>query len=946
MVLENITVRGAREHNLKNIDLVIPKNSLTVFTGLSGSGKSTLAFDTIYAEGQRRYVESLSSYARQFLGVMDKPDVDSIEGLSPAISIDQKGAGHNPRSTVGTVTEIYDYLRLLYARVGTPHCPKCNTVISASSVQTMAQAAANTFDGKKIHVYAPIVRGKKGTYEALFSEYYNKGFVAFRVDGKEFVMDESQRTPKLARYEKHEIWVQADRFDCTRENEPRLAEALESACAAAGGLAVVAGEDGGEELFNQQSSCPDCGTSFEELQPRLFSFNSPFGACTTCHGLGVKSEFDEGLIIPDKNKAIEDGAVAPWGGMFKSFRIQSLEALGHEYGFSVKDPISSLNKEQLKAVLYGSDRKIKYRHVSRDKTSLFAHEGGFEGVIPNLTRLLSQTESNYRREEISKYMITSTCPACQGRRLKPEALAVKIDKLSIAELCDLDVETTRERLRKLKLSDTHKEISRLIMKELEARLSFLCDVGLGYVSLGRSAATLSGGEAQRIRLATQIGSGLTGVLYVLDEPSIGLHQKDNDKLLATLKKLRDLGNTLIVVEHDRDTMLAADNIVDLGPGAGEKGGRIVATGAPKDFIKSKDSLTAAYLRGDEQIATPEKRRTPYEYLTIRGCTGNNLKNIDARFPLHALTAVTGVSGSGKSTLVVDTLQAALFERKYGSKDKPLPFKEIEGDAGVDHVVCVDQSPIGRTPRSNPATYIGAFSPIRELFASTPESRARGFKPGRFSFNVEGGRCGNCSGDGVIKIEMHFLPDVYVECEECKGKRYEPQTLSIRYRGKNIADVLAMSVAESLEFFKNIPQIRRKLQTINDVGLGYIKLGQPSNTLSGGEAQRIKLASELCKRDTGRTVYVLDEPTTGLHFDDVKKLLDVLQKLVQRRNTVIVIEHNLDLIKATDWIVDLGPAGGNAGGQVVATGTPEQVAQNNKSETGRYLKPVMEKDTKK
>lgn len=938
MSQENIVVRGAREHNLKNIDLTIPKDTLTVFTGLSGSGKSTLAFDTIYAEGQRRYVESLSAYARQFLGVMDKPDVDSIDGLSPAIAIDQKAGGHNPRSTVGTVTEIYDYLRLLYARAGTPHCVNDGTAISATSVSTMAQNVMAKFDGEKVRVFAPVVRGKKGTYEALFQEFYQKGFIAFRVNGEEFLMDESQRTPKLERYEKQDIWVQTDKLECKAENTDRLTEALEGACKLAEGLVIVGDNTCKRtELFNQRSSCPQCGSSFEELQPRFFSFNSPFGACAECHGLGEMSEFDEQLVVPHEEKSIEDGAIAPWGGMFKSFRLGMLESLGKELGFSIDQPFVSLNKEQRKAILYGTDRLIKYRHVSRDKTAFFGHEGAFEGVIPNLKRLFHQTESQSRREDLARYMTYSPCPKCKGLRLKPEALAVKIESKNIAEMCAMDVDTARSTLRGLKLTPTQMEINKMVLRELEARLSFLVNVGLSYVTLSRAASTLSGGESQRIRLATQIGSGLTGVLYVLDEPSIGLHQADNDKLLATLKKLRDLGNTLIVVEHDKDTMVASDFLVDLGPGAGEAGGKVVAAAPYKDFIKNKQSITAAYLRGDRKIPTPETRRQHGEYLTLRNCRGNNLKGIDCRIPLRVFTTITGVSGSGKSTLIVDTLQRALFQKLYGSKERPLDCDSIEGVEQVEHAVIVDQSPIGRTPRSNPATYIGAFGAIRDLFTATPEARQRGWGPGRFSFNVPGGRCENCEGDGVIRIEMNFLPDVYVQCEQCKGKRYEPTTLQVKFKGKNIAEVLEMSVESALQFFENIPPVKRKLQTIFDVGLGYIKLGQPSTTLSGGEAQRIKLAAELCKRQATDTLYILDEPTTGLHFEDVNKLLEVLQALVNRRNTVVVIEHNLDVIKSADWVIDLGPGGGNQGGVIIAQGTPEQIAKSKGSETGKYLK---------
>ncbi|MFH1200619.1 MAG: excinuclease ABC subunit UvrA [Candidatus Micrarchaeota archaeon] len=943
MVLENIVIRGAREHNLKNIDLTIPKNTLTVFSGISGSGKSTLAFDTIYAEGQRRYVESLSSYARQFLGVMDKPDVDSIEGLSPAIAIDQKGGGHNPRSTVGTVTEIYDYLRLLYARIGTPHCVNCKTAIAASSISTMAANAGAKFSGQKIRVFAPVVRAKKGTYEALFAELYDKGYTNFRVNGKDFFMDESQRVPKLVRYEKQDIWVQADKFECTADNDARLSEALESATELAGGLAMVCDAACKKcELYNRTSSCPKCGSSFEELQPRLFSFNSPFGACPDCHGLGEKSEFDEGLVVPDPAKTIEDGAVAPWGGMFKSYRLQMVASLGKEMGFTISQPFNALSHEQRKALLYGTDQRVRFKYVSRDGSSAYSHEGAFEGVIPNLRRLLTETKSQYRREEIGRYMTSTQCPSCKGERLKKEALAVTVEGLSLAQLTALDAQSCREKIRGMALTPTQAQIARLIVKELDARLTFLCDVGLGYLTLSRTASSLSGGEAQRIRLATQIGSGLTGVLYVLDEPSIGLHQKDNGKLLATLARLRDLGNTLIVVEHDEDTMLAADFLVDLGPGAGEAGGKIVAAGPRDEFLKSKESITAAYLRGDKTVQMPATRRYAGEFLTLRNCRGNNLKGIDARFPLKCFTAVTGVSGSGKSTLVIDTLQRALFAAKYSSRDAPLAHDGMEGDKKLEHAVCVDQSPIGRTPRSNPATYIGAFAPIRDLFAAMPESRSRGFGPGRFSFNVPGGRCEACEGDGVKRIEMNFLPDVYVQCEQCKGKRYEPQTLSVRYKGKNVAEVLEMSATEGLAFFENVPSARRKLQAIVDVGLGYIKLGQPSTTLSGGEAQRIKLSAELSKRDTSKTIYILDEPTTGLHFDDVGKLLTVLQKLADRGNTIVVIEHNLDVIKAADWVIDLGPAGGGAGGKIIAAGTPEKIAQNPDSETGKYLKHSLAK----
>ncbi|MBI5176733.1 excinuclease ABC subunit UvrA [Candidatus Micrarchaeota archaeon] len=984
-----ITVKGAREHNLKNIDVQIPRNSLTVVTGLSGSGKSTLAFDTIYAEGQRRYVESLSSYARQFLGVMDKPDVDSIDGLSPAISIDQKGAGRNPRSTVGTVTEVYDYLRLLYARIGIPHCVNCGQAIRGMGAEQIAQTVAASAAGKKVQVLSPLVRGKKGTYERLFQEQYEKGIVRFRVDGKEFIMDDDKKVPGLGRYDKHNIEAVIDRItleagpkwkeggkdtkeiDNTTadaagirhdsktsdsstsaydEERTRLQEAIETALknGEAAGIVIILTEEGrgkvNERLFSTQNSCPDCGTSFEKIEPRIFSFNSPFGACAECHGLGVKSEFDPELVIPDRKKTLLEGAIVPWGGMFKSFRMQALAAVGKKFGFDLTTPVEKFDRKQMGVILNGTEQTIQYRHVSGDGSSRWEHEGKFEGVVPNLTRLLAETKSDYRREELKRFMRDSTCPECNGDRLKKEPLAVKVAGRNIVEASSLSISESKKFFSQLESSLTEKEkaIAKLILKEIVARLEFLDNVGLSYLTLGREAGTLSGGEAQRIRLATQIGSGLTGVLYVLDEPSIGLHQRDNRKLLSTLKRLRDLGNTLIVVEHDEETMREADYMLDLGPGAGVHGGKVVAAGTPGEIERAKDSITGAYLRGEKKIEIPKQRRMRGKYLKVVGARGNNLKNVTVHFPTGSLTCVTGVSGSGKSTLVIETLQAALAQKFFFSKGRPLAHERIEGLDGIESVVAIDQSPIGRTPRSNPATYIGAFSPIRELFAMTPEARARGYAPGRFSFNVAQGRCSACEGDGLIRIEMHFLPDVYVQCESCKGRRYDESTLSIRFKGRNIADVLEMSVEEALAFFENVPAVRRKLSCLNDVGLGYAKLGQASTTLSGGEAQRIKLAAELGKTESGKTVYILDEPTTGLHFDDVRKLLDVLHRLAGKGNTVIVIEHNLDVIKTADYVVDIGPEGGDAGGRIIAEGTPEEVAANPKSATGAYLNKALRK----
>ncbi len=955
---DKLIIRGARSHNLKNISLEIPRNSLTVITGLSGSGKSTLAFDTIYAEGQRRYVESLSAYARQFLGVMSKPDVDSIEGLSPAISIEQKTTSRNPRSTVGTTTEIYDYLRLLYARIGKPYCPQCGKPITSQTTDQIANAVLmqgdahlargqnasdisplRNVDGKNAQVISPVIRGKKGTYEKLFDELRQKGFSNVRVNGS--MMELGSKIPKLDKNKKHTIEVVVDRFTATNQNRQRLLEALKTGFReSADGLVIVA-IDKKELLFSQKNSCPDCGISVGELQPRMFSFNSPYGACPECHGLGVKIEFDVDLVVPDPRKTFLEGAIAPWkSSIMGSYYSQLLAGVGEKYGFSLKTQFNVLTPEAKKAVLYGADEKISYHLESKSGDSSYEGSTKFEGVIPNLERLHRQTASDYRRQEMEKYMRELPCPKCKGKRLTPEVLAVKIDGKDISSVTELSVDSAYGFFNSLKLTKTDETIAKPVLREILARLDFLLNVGVGYLSLSRITGTLSGGEAQRIRLATQIGSNLTGVLYVLDEPSIGLHQRDNDKLIATLKSLRDLGNTLIVVEHDEETMRASDYMVDLGPGAGVHGGRIMAIGTPKEIEKSKDSLTGAYLRKEIAIPVPKLRRKPAKWMTLRGARENNLKKIDVRFPLGVFVCITGVSGSGKSTLINEILYKALMRRFSESREEPGKHDRIEGMEFVENTIAIDQAAIGRTPRSNPATYIGAFTPIRELFAGVPEARARGYEPGQFSFNVQKGRCQACEGDGVKRIEMQFLPDVYVTCEECDGKRYDSETLQVKYKGKNIHDVLSMSVEEALQFFQNIPAIKNKLETMVDVGLGYISLGQPATTLSGGEAQRIKLAAELSRRDTGRTLYILDEPTTGLHFADVSKLLAVLQRLTDRGNTVLVIEHNLDVIKSSDWIIDLGPEGGDAGGEVIAAGTPEDIAKNKESYTGDYLKKVL------
>jgi len=937
---DDIYIKGARVHNLKNIALTIPRNKLVVITGVSGSGKSSLAFDTIYAEGQRRYVESLSAYARQFIGLMEKPDVDVIEGLSPAIAIDQKSASKNPRSTVGTMTEIYDYLRLLYARIGIPHCPNDGTEIKKQTPDEIVEQIFKNLPHKKIEILAPLVRGRKGEYKALFEKYLKKGYVRVRVDNE---MHSLQEEIPLDKNKKHDIDLVVDRVVVVDDEKSRIEDSIELALSEGDGVVKVRDEEGQEYLYSSKFACPVCGFSIEEIEPRLFSFNSPYGACPECTGLGFKIEPDPDLIVRDWNLSLEEGAIQiPGFRGFDTYTFQILLQVARKYGIDTYKPLKKLSKDELDIIFYGTEGKTPVRITSKNGET-YSFSTYFEGIVNLLKRRYNETESENMKEEYEKFMRRVECPVCHGKRLKPEALAVTVDGINIADLTSMSVNQAYRFFINLekKLTEKEKMISHQIIKEIKNRLKFLLDVGLSYLTLDRPSETLAGGEAQRIRLATQVGSKLVGVLYVLDEPSIGLHPRDTDKLLNTLKELRDLGNTVIVVEHDEETIREADYIIDIGPGAGEEGGYVVKTGTLQDIINEHRSLTGQYLKGELKIPVPgERRKGNGEFLVVIGAREHNLKNIDVAFPLHTFICVTGVSGSGKSTLIYDILYKALMKKLYKTKEEPGKHDKIEGIEYIDKVVMVDQSPIGRTPRSNPATYTGAFTPIRELFASLPESKAKGYKAGRFSFNVPGGRCEACEGNGYIKVEMQFLPDVYVPCEVCHGKRYNKETLEIKYKGKSIADVLEMSVKEALAFFENIPEIKRKLQFLDDVGLGYIKLGQSATTLSGGEAQRVKLASELQKRGTGRTVYFLDEPTTGLHFADVHKLIDVLQRLVNQGNTVIIIEHNLDVIKSADYIIDLGPEGGERGGYVVATGTPEEVANNPKSYTGQYLKKVL------
>lgn len=932
--MKNIIIRGAREHNLQNINITLPRDKFIVITGLSGSGKSTLAFDTLYAEGQRRYVESLSAYARQFLGLMHKPDVDSIEGLSPAISIEQKTTSKNPRSTVGTVTEIYDYLRLLFARIGTPYCPTHGIRIEAQSPERIAQRITTEMD-ESVIILSPVVRQKKGTYEKLIADLNKEGYTRVRVNKTIYRSDEKI---KLDRYKKHDIEIVIDRLKTT--DQSRLAEACENALLKSKGLMIVLDKDENEHIFSSDMTCPKCDIMFEELQPRMFSFNSPFGACETCGGLGIKMDFDPDLIIPDKKLCIADGALAIYRNAVDGWRGQYVGAVAKHFGFDVFTPIKDLTDEQYDVLMNGSKKKIKFSLTMKNGDANWSHMGQWEGLMPQSERLYKQTQSDYRRRELEKFMRISPCPACGGKRLKEKVLAVKIDGKSIIDVTDMPIKKAIEFFENLALSEKEIQIARQILKEIRERLQFLDKVGLNYLTLSRSSGTLSGGEAQRIRLATQIGSNLMGVLYILDEPSIGLHQSDNQRLIDTLHRLRDIGNTLIVVEHDEDTIRKADYVVDMGPGAGLHGGKIVARGTPKQIERSPHSLTGKYLAGKLSIPEPLERRKAKEFIELMGCKENNLKNIDVKIPIGLLTLVTGVSGSGKSTLVNEILYKGMMRKLHRSKIRAGAHDDIVLGAVIDKVIVIDQSPIGKTPRSNPATYTKVFDEIRKIFAETAEARLRGYKPGRFSFNVKGGRCEACGGDGVIKIEMNFLPDVYVECEECKGKRYNKESLQIRFKNKSIADVLDMSVEEALELFTNIPAIKQKLETLFQVGLEYIKLGQRSTTLSGGEAQRIKLTRELSKKATGRTLYLLDEPTTGLHFHDVKKLIKVLNDLVEKGNTVIVIEHNLDVVKSADYIIDLGPDGGDDGGQIVAQGPPSLVARVEQSYTGKFLKTIL------
>lgn len=940
-MLDKITIKGAKEHNLKNVSLEIPKNELIVFTGVSGSGKSSLAFDTIFAEGQRRYIESLSTYARQFLGQMDKPDVEYIDGLSPAISIDQKSTSNNPRSTVGTVTEIYDYLRLLYARAGTPYCPNCGEEIKPQTIDEIVNNILKLGEGKKIQILAPVVRGKKGEFQSTFAELQQEGFVRVKVDGEIYNLDEDEI--ELAKTKKHDISVVVDRIVIKEASRSRLADSVQIALKKADGIVVIDVVGENEIIFSEKLSCPKCNISFEELVPRIFSFNAPYGACDRCGGLGADFVVDPDLVVPDKTKSLKDGAIYPWSKTTTSYYDDMLKSVCDNYGINMNIPFEDLTKDEQNIILYGGDDIIKFR-VQRFGTHYYETKyHRFVGVVPFLEKRYNEASGDYWREEIEKYMVTTPCPKCGGARLKPFPLAVRIKGKNIYEFTLMSID---EELRfiddlYLELDEYHLKIAKQILDEIRARLRFLCDVGLSYLDLARRAGTLSGGEAQRIRLATQIGSGLSGVLYVLDEPSIGLHQRDNDRLIKTLIKLRNLGNTLIVVEHDEDTMRNADYIVDIGPKAGVNGGKVVAQGTLQDIINCEESLTGQYLSGEKFIPVPDKvREGNGKFLSVKNAHLNNLKNIDVDIPLGKIVVLTGISGSGKSTLMQNLIYEYAIHKLRGNKPKPQGVDLIEGFENIDKIIDIDQSPIGRTPRSNPATYTDLFTHIRDLFAKTNEAKVRGYKPGRFSFNVKGGRCEACKGDGVNKIEMNFLSDVYVKCPVCKGQRYNHETLEVKYKGKSIADVLDMSVKEALEFFDSIPSIKNKLQTLNDVGLDYIKLGQSATTLSGGEAQRIKLASELNKRATGKTLYLMDEPSVGLHWADLDKLIKIVQKLADQGNTILIIEHNLDLIKVADYIIDLGPEGGNGGGQIVAQGTPKEVAKNKNSFTGQYLKGVL------
>lgn len=939
---KQIIIKGAKEHNLQNIDLAIPRDEFIVITGLSGSGKSSLAFDTIYAEGQRRYVESLSAYARQFLGQMKKPEMEYIEGLSPAISIDQKTTKENPRSTVGTITEIYDYLRLLFARIGTPHCPKCGKEISHQTLGQIGDSIIEEGEGKKIHILAPVVRDKKGQHKDVLDDLRNKGFVRARVDGEVRDLEEDIDLPKTYR---HSIEVVVDRLKIRKDVDfkRRLVDSLETASEFADGLINVLFSDDGrdyEKKYSEHFACVDCGINFEELTPRMFSFNAPQGACPECNGIGVKMEIDPDLIIPNKNLTLNEGAVTPWAKSNKkeNYYHQMLEAVSKHFNFSMDTPFNELTKEQQDIILYGCDDKIPFSFKRRNKSYQVNRQ--FEGVIPRMERLYIETKSNYSRKYISKFMSDRKCHVCHGKRLRPEVLAVTVGGKSIADVVEMSIMDSYQFFLNLELTDREQFIAKEVLKEIRQRLKFLVDVGLDYLSMARSSGTLSGGEAQRIRLATQIGSGLVGVLYILDEPSIGLHQRDNVKLIETLKRLKNLGNTLIVVEHDEETILSADYVVDIGPGAGEHGGKVVACGTPEEIMESHESVTGQYISRRETIPIPQTRRSGNgESLIIRGARQNNLKNIDVEIPLGKFTCVTGVSGSGKSSLINEILYKGLSGKLNNKFTFAGDYDKIEGVSNIDKIIAIDQKPIGRTPRSNPATYTGVFTDIRDLFAETPEAKARGYKPGRFSFNVKGGRCEACSGDGIVQIEMHFLADVFVPCEVCGGKRYNEETLDIRYKGKNIYEVLEMTVEEALDFFEHIPKIHKKLKTLLDVGLGYMKIGQPATTLSGGEAQRIKLAKELSRSNTGNTLYILDEPTTGLHFADIKRLLSVLARLTDAGNSVVVIEHNLDVIKTADYIIDLGPEGGDGGGKVIATGTPEEIAKSG-TYTGEFLQKIL------